>query len=219
MTNYADLFLVALLALDLYMVSTTRLDACIRACVLQACVLAVLPFALARTGAGAPLAGQLHLIVLAGATQLVKGIVIPWLLFRALRKLGVRREFEPFVSLHHSQLVNGALCGAGFWIAAALPWPLPRANPLALGVALATLLVGLYMTINRRMMISQVLGYLVMESGLFVAGWTLLEQPSLLVELGVLLDLLVGAMVMGILATQLGASPHEAEVSGGTGGR
>ncbi len=211
MTAYSNVLLVALLALDLYMVSTTRLDACIRASILQALVLAALPFALSGTGTGAPLDEQLHLVALAGATQVVKGIVIPRMLFRALDDLGSRREFHPFVSLHYSQIINGALCGAAFWIAAALPWPTSRAHMLALGVALATILIGLYMTINRKKTISQVLGYLVIESGLFVAGWALLEQPSLLVELGVLLDLLVAAMVMGILATHMEEAPSEDE--------
>jgi hydrogenase-4 component E len=183
MTGYANLLLVTLLALDLYMVSTTRIDACIRASILQAIVLAVLPFALGSAGPHASLAGQLHLVVLAGATQVVKGIVIPWLLLRALRDLGSHREFEPFVSLHHSQLVNGLLCGAAFWMASALPWPAARTSPLALG--------------------------------LFVAGWTLLGQPSLLVELGVLLDLLVASMVMGILATRIEAVSAEPRDSRG----
>jgi hydrogenase-4 component E len=214
MTALADSLLVALLALDLYMVSTTRIDACIRASILQALVLAALPFALGGVGPGAPLSAQLHLVVLAGATQLIKGIVIPWLLFRALRELGSYREFEPFVSLHHSQVINGALCGLAFWGASALPWPVVHAGALALGVALATLLIGLYMTLNRRKTISQVLGYLVIESGLFVAGWALLEQPSLLVELGVLLDLLVAAMVMGILATRIEAASDENPIAG-----
>jgi hydrogenase-4 component E len=205
MTDYSGLLLVTLLALDLYMVSTTRIDACIRASILQAIVLAALPFVLGGIDARSTLNEQLHLVALAAATQVVKGIFIPWLLLRALRDLGSHREFEPFVSLHYSQLVNGALCGAAFWMASALPWPVPPGHTLELGVALATLLIGLYMALNRRKTVSQVLGYLVIESGLFVAGWTLLRQPSLLVELGVLLDLLVASMVMGILATRIEA--------------
>jgi hydrogenase-4 component E len=219
MSEYAEVVLVALLALDLYMVSTTRLDACIRATVLQAFILAALPFAL---GAGhqAPFHEQLHLLGLAAGTQVAKGVVIPWLLFRALRDLGSDREFQPFVSLHYSQVINGALCGVGFWVASALPWPVARASTLALGAGISTMLVGLYMTINRRRTISQVLGYLVIESGLFVLGWTLLDQPSLLLELGILLDLLVAVMVMGILVTHAdldGATDDEPSVAGSGG--
>jgi hydrogenase-4 component E len=211
MTGYASFLLVVLLALDLYMVGTTRIDACIRASILQAIVLALLPFTLGAAGPHAALGEQLHLVLLAGATQVVKGIVIPWLLLRGLRDMGTYREFEPFVSLHYSQVINGLLCIAAFWIAAALPWPTRHGHTLALGVTLATLLIGLYMTINRRKTISQVLGYLVMESGLFVGGWTLLGKPSLLVELGVLLDLLVGCMVMGILATHIEVAADEGD--------
>jgi hydrogenase-4 component E len=213
-TAYASLLLVSLLALDLYMVGTTRIDACIRASIVQAIVLALLPFTLGGSGPHSALTQQLHLVVVAGATQVVKGIVIPWLLLRGLRDMGTHREFEPFVSLHYSQLINGALCIAAFWIASALPWPIRHGHTLALGVTLATLLIGLYMTINRRKTISQVLGYLVMESGLFVGGWALLGQPSLLVELGVLLDLLVACMVMGILATHIEVAVEEPEDSG-----
>ena len=215
MNEYATLVLVVLLALDVYMVSTTRLDACIRASVLQAFVLAALPLALSGIGGDGPPTESLNLVILAGATQVAKGILIPWLLFRGLRGLGSNREFEPFVSLHYSQFINGALIGCAFWVASALPWPTAKAHTPALGVALATLLIGLYMTINRKKTISQVLGYLVIESGLFVAGWTLLEHPSLLVELGILLDLLVAAMVMGILALNMEESDEGTDAEPG----
>ncbi len=217
MSAYANLLLVMLMAVDLYMVSTTRLDACIRACIIQAMILATLPFVLGGIHPDMAFSEQMHFVILAGATQIVKGVVIPWLLFRALRTLSSNREFEPFMSLHYSQLINCALCGVGFWGAAVLPWPVEHPHPLALGVALSTLLIGLYMAINRKKAISQILGYLVIESGLFVAGWALLKQPSSLMELGVLLDLLVAAMVMGILATRMDAAADDARDGNGGG--
>jgi hydrogenase-4 component E len=214
MTAYADLILVGLLLLDLYMVSTSRIDACIRVSVLQAAVLAALPFALGGAHAGDS-SDVAHFVFLAVVTVAVKGALIPWLLFRVLRNLGSHREFQPFISLHLSQLVNGALVGAAFWMAWALPWPSVQAHPLAFGVGLATLFVGLYMTINRKKALSQVLGYLVIESGLFVIGWTLLGRPSLVVELGVLLDVLVAIMVMGLLVTHLDATESDNASRGG----
>jgi hydrogenase-4 component E len=216
-TDYASVLLVTLLALDLYMVSTSRLDACIRTSRLQAVALAGLPFTLGAVGPGVSAGEVIHLALIAAATLAVKGVFIPWLLLRALRDLGVDREFEPYVSLHLSQLVNGALVGASFWIASALPWPGAHGHTLAFGVGLSTLFVGLYMTINRRTALSQVLGYLVIESGLFVIGWALLGRPSLVVELGALLDVLVAIMVMGILATHLD-TPPDASAAPGTGG-
>ena len=214
MTAYADVILVSLLLLDLYMVSTSRIIACIRVSVLQAVVLAALPFALGAARPGAPASDIVHFVFLAVLTLGVKGALIPWLLLRVLRGLGTHREFEPFVSLHLSQLVNGALVGIAFWMAWALPWPSVRAHPLAFGVGLATLLIGLYMTVNRKKALSQILGYLVIESGLFVIGWTLLGRPSLVVELGVLLDVLVAIMVMGLLVTRLDVTDDEPTAEG-----
>jgi hydrogenase-4 component E len=206
---YADALLVALLMLDLYMVSTGRIDACVRGSVLQAVVLAVLPLALGL-GPSASSSDVLHLALLGALTLGVKGVFIPRLLLRVLRGLGTNREFEPFISLHLSQFVNGALVGAAFWIAYVLPWPTVRSRPLAFGVGLATLFVGTYMTINRKKALSQVLGYLVLESGLFVIGWTMLGRPSLVVELGVMLDVLVAIMVMGLLVSDLDVAQGEA---------
>ena len=198
-----NLLLLALVVVDLYMVSTTRLDACVRASALQGLVLSALPFALVAPGSGTSSRDLIHLAAIALATLLVKSLLIPGLLLRELRLLGVRREFKPFVSLHVSQLINGALVGVAFWLAWALPWPGASADTMGLGSGLATLLVGVYMTINRRKALSQVLGFLVIESGLVVIGWSLLREPSLILEIGAMLDVLVAVMVMGVLATDL----------------
>jgi len=212
MTGYAGTLLVVLLALDLYMISTSRLGACIRATALQGVVLAVLPLALTGISSSTPTSEVLRLVAVAIATLCVKSGFIPWLMFRTLRGRGESREFEPFVSLHLSQIVNGALFGGAFWIAISLPPAWAHIHTMGLGVGLATLFVGLYMTINRRKEISQVLGFLVLESGVMVIGWALLRQPSFIIEVGALLDVLVAAMVLGILATGLQASPDEAGV-------
>ena len=211
MSGHGEILLVLLLVLDLFMVSTSRMDACIRTTVLQAIILAIIPFTLGEIGLDSPPSLILHAAVISLTTLAVKAVIIPILLLRSLRKLDSNREFEPFVSLHYSQLINGMLCGAAFWIAAVLPWPAARGNTLAFGTGIATLLIGLYMTVNRKKALSQVLGYLVIESGLFVIAWTLLGRPSLLIDLGGLLDLLVAVMVLGVLATRIDAAADHAE--------
>jgi len=215
MTAYADALLVALLALDLYMVSTNRLGACVRASALQGIVLAALPFVLAGVGPSSPVSDAVHLAAVAAVTLVIKTFFIPWSLFRALRNRGDSREFEPFVSLHLSQVVNGALCGGAFWIAAALPPQSADVDTMGLGAGLATLFMGLYMTVNRRKNISQVLGFLVIENGVMVIGWALLRKPSLIIEVGALLDVLVAVMVLGLLATRLEVTARDREREGG----
>jgi len=212
MTEYADTLLITLLALDLYMVSTSRLGACIRATAIQGVVLAMLPLTLTGINSNSPTSDIIRLAAVVMATLCIKTGFIPWLLFRALHNRGENRESEPFVSLHRSQIANGALCGGAFWIATSLPPAWAHIYTMGLGIGLATLFIGLYMAINRRKNISQVLGFLVLESGVMVIGWALLRKPSFIIEVGALLDVLVAVMVLGLLATGLEPSSDEVRV-------
>jgi hydrogenase-4 component E len=65
-------------------------------------------------------------------------------------------------------------------------------------VALFTSLVGLFVIISRRKALTQVLGYLVLENGIYTFGVGLVQNTPMLVELGVLLDVFVAVFVMGI---------------------
>ena len=92
------------------------------------------------------------------------------------------------------------LIGLSFWIGSRfqLPPAVPVVSRLALPVAVATLLSGLFVIVTRRQALMQVLGYLVLENGIFVFGLALAHEEPLLVEMGILLDIFVAVFVMGI---------------------
>jgi hydrogenase-4 component E len=69
--------------------------------------------------------------------------------------------------------------------------------------AFATFLIGFFMLVSRRKAITQVIGYLLIENGAYVFGQSLAAQMPFVVELGLLLDLLVGVFVMGIVILQI----------------
>ena len=77
---------------------------------------------------------------------------------------------------------------------------LPRPAPSAAVVpaALSTLLLGFLILVSRRQAITQVVGYLMLENGVFMFGQTLIREMPFAAELAILLDLLVGVFVMGI---------------------
>jgi hydrogenase-4 component E len=191
----ADLILLMVILLDLVMASTGRLTACIRASALQGALLALLPAAFWWEGSAA---AAEHVAVLCAGTFAVKAVVIPWLLLRSLRRAGVRREAEPFVSLHVGLLLATLLVGIAFWLGTRLVPPRPAPSALLVPAALATILVGFLILVARRKAITQVVGYLVVENGVFVFGQLLASALPFVVELGIFLDLLVGVFVMGI---------------------
>jgi len=210
MTERADLLLLALVAIDLYIVGTSRLIARIRASALQGVVLAALVFVLRGPSAMQSREGMAHLAATVLGTLLVKAVIIPVFLSKALRDSGVRREVEPFVSLHVSLLVAGALVGMSFWLGSLVPLPSPDGSPLALPAGLSTLLVGLYLTVNAKKDLTRVIGYLVAEHGVFVIGQVVVGE-LIVVDVGVLLDVLVAVMLMAILFVRVDQTDRPTE--------
>ena len=201
MSGYVDALLVTVLLSDLYLVYTSRLGACVKATAVQGVALALVPVC---RFLGAPVSGDLvHVLVMASGALLFKAILVPWLLFRAMRNVAVRRDVEPFVSMHLSVLLAGTLVGVSFWLASLLA--LPGVGPASLlgPTAFSTMLIGFLVLVSRRKALTQVIGYLVIENGAYVFGQSLAAQMPFLVELGVLLDLLVGVFVMGIVIHQI----------------
>lgn len=142
---------------------------------------------------------RLRGILLVGVTVLLKGFVIPRLLVHAMREANIQHEVKPIVD-YMSSLVLGAV---GTALALVFSYTLPLAeehkNMLLVPASLATVWTGFLMLTTRKKAIMQVLGYLVLENGIFLFGLLLLEAMPLLVEAGVLLDLFTGVFVMGII--------------------
>ena len=189
----ADIILILLVLTNLRLLGASRLGASIHTVAVQGILL----------GALALLAHSNHLTAAVLAVALggvaLKGVVFPWLLFRALREAEVEREVEPFVGPILSLLAGVAALGGSLWLARRLPLPEPPDCSLLVAVALFSILAGLFLIVTRKKAISQVLGFLVMENGIYAFGIGLVRESPLLVELGVLLDVFVAVFVMGII--------------------
>ena len=188
-----DVILVFVVLTNLRLLGSSRLGASIRTVAVQGFLIGLLPLL-------APDHGVLwQILVLAVGSMALKGVVFPRLLLRALREADIRREVEPFVGSVMSLLVGIVALGASFWLGQRLSLPNPMTSPLVVPVALSSILIGLFLIVSRKKAVSQVLGFLVLENGIFTFGVGLLRELSLLVELGVLLDLFVAVFVMGIM--------------------
>jgi hydrogenase-4 component E len=151
-----------------------------------------------------PSAGVWHALLVSGSALALKAVLIPWLLLRAMRAIAVRREVEPFVSTHVSVSIAAGLVIIAFVLPSILALPLGETAPLYLPTAFATLLLGFLVIVSKRTAIMQVVGYLLIENGAFVFGQSVAALLPYIVELGVLLDLLVGVFVMGIVIHRIG---------------
>jgi len=188
---------IALLVItDLLLLGSSRLRSCITIAALQGAVVSLLPVLLHGDE------GWVRAWSLTVGSMLLKGGVFPWLLRRVLRESGVRREVEPFVGHTLSVMVGVAALAFAVWVDARLALPASATGhaPLLIPAGLATLLVGLFLIVSRRTAVTQVLGYLVVENGIYAIGVALVGGVPLLVELGVLMDIFVAVFIMSIAA-------------------
>jgi hydrogenase-4 component E len=187
-TLVAALLLVNLVALG----SSSRITTVVRTVAIQGVLLGLLVVATHGRLDGA-------VLLLAGASIVVKGWVIPQVLLRALRQVAIKREVEPSLGLLPSLLLGALATALAVGLTRRLPFAEQRLAPLLVPASLATVAVGFILLTTRRKAISQVLGYLVLENGIFVFGLLLVEAMPFLVEAGVLLDAFVGIFVLSII--------------------
>jgi hydrogenase-4 component E len=192
MASWIDSALVLLILTNLMLLGSSRIRTCIRAVAAQGIVLGLLALVAHR---GAP---SLHTLLLAVGGMGLKGLLFPWLLFRARREANVRREPRPFVGYQASIVAGTVAMGVSLWLGARLPLPGGVISPLVVPAALFTILCGLFLMVSRKTALMQVVGYLVLENGIYVFGAAGVQEAPLLVELGVLLDVFVAVFVMGI---------------------
>jgi hydrogenase-4 component E len=192
MGELLDLVLVGVLLLNFTMLGTSRLSAAIKFAGMQGVLLGVALFVSHEQY-------NLRLTLVAIATVALKGVAIPAILLRAMRNVSIRREIEPFVGFTTSLVLGALATGLSLAFARSLPLMEQHAGVLTVPASLATVLTGFLVLTTRRKAITQVVGYLTLENGIFLFGLTLAEAIPFLVEIGVLLDLFVAVFVMGII--------------------
>ncbi len=196
MSAAVDPLLVLILMLNFLMLGTSRLRTAIKASAAQGVLLGVLTVAVHGSWALRP-------ILVGAAAAAIKGVTIPGMLSKALRDAAIRREIEPYISFLASLLLGAVATGAAVLFADHLPLAPEHQGSLRVPAALATVLAGFLILSTRRKAITQVVGYVVLENGIFTMGLTLHDAMPSLVEIGVLLDLLVAIFVIGIVINHI----------------
>ncbi len=184
--------LVLVVLLNFPMLGSSRMQAVIQTVALQGFLLGLMP-----------LVGhnqiRWELLIICLLTMAIKGAFIPGLLNRALREVRIQREVAPVLGFTPSILLGGLGTGLAVLFANTLPLAPNQANTLILPASFSTVLTGFLILTTRQKAITQVVGYLTLENGIFIFGLLLLDAMPFLVETGVLLDLSVGVFVMGII--------------------
>ncbi len=147
----------------------------------------------------------IHLFIVAGVTIVIKCILLPWLLMYTIKKeVYARREISQVLNIPTSLLIAVVITMFAYFITSPL---LRLANGPAiqfnLPIGLAVLLLGAYTIMVRTEAVPQVIGILSMENGTFFAGISIASNLPLIAELAAAFDVLIIALVMGILIRRI----------------
>jgi len=192
MNPLAEPFLILLILINLFALGTSRIRAAIQVVAVQGFLLGLMPL-ITHTEM------SLRVVVIVVFAITLKAFLIPRILLKAMRDLSIQREFAPLISLTASLLLGALGTALAFGFSHYLPLKQDHAASALVPTSLSTVLTGFLILTTRTKAITQVLGYLILENGIFIFGLLLLEPLPLLVEAGVMLDLFVGVFVMGII--------------------
>ncbi|MCC6302745.1 MAG: formate hydrogenlyase [Gammaproteobacteria bacterium] len=186
-----------LLLLSFAMLAQRRIVRLVNLFALQGAVLSLATALLAwRTGDG-------QLYVSAALTLLLKVILLPWLLHRLIRRLEVYWDTEPMLNIVGTMLVGLLIVVFAFGLAQPITALASTATRSAIGIAVAVILLAFLTMITRRKAMSQVVGFLSMENGLFFGAMSATYGMPMIVELGIALDVLVAMLVLGVFFFQI----------------
>ena len=148
-------------------------------------------------------AGLTELYFSAALTLLLKVVALPLILHRLVRRLGAQRENERLVHIPATMLAGLVLVILAFGLAQPISVLATAIMRHTIGIALAVILLSFLTMIMRRKAVSQVVGFLAMENGLFFAATSATYGMPMVIELGIALDLLVAVFILGIFFFQI----------------
>ena len=143
--------------------------------------------------------GNTDLWIIAGITIVVKAILLPWLLIQVVKRVQIRREIEPVIPVSITLILAAAIVVLAFHLSATLG-PVRQSitgNALPVGVALT--LLGVLVMASRKKAMTQMIGLFACENGIFFTAMAISQGMPFIIEIGVILDVVLGALVMGIM--------------------
>jgi hydrogenase-4 component E len=187
-----DTILSLVLLSVLFSFGSSRLPGLIKVIAFQGIVVSLVPLFIGHdltTGS----------IVFALVTMLIRGVVIPLSIHTVIKKVAINRGVEPVIGFHASLFAGLVLIVAATFVSHQLNIPTVSTSTLLIPTAITILIAGMFILMARRNAIAMVLGYIMMENGIYLVGTTFSTHAHHIVEFGILLDVLAGVMIMAIM--------------------
>ncbi|MFH2065106.1 MAG: NADH-quinone oxidoreductase subunit K [Pseudomonadota bacterium] len=191
MINPIDTALSLVILSALFSFASSRLPGLIKVLAFQGVVVSLVPLFIGHQMTSGGVSFTL-------TTMIIRGLIIPLSIYLVIKKVAIRREVEPIIGYHASLLAGLLLIVAATYGSHKFNIP-SSTHPLLLPTAITLLITGIFLLMTRRNAIAMVLGYIIMENGIYLVGTTFSVRAHHIVEFGILLDVLAGVMIMAII--------------------
>jgi hydrogenase-4 component E len=192
-----DTLALLLLATALASVVARRLDSAVYLLAAQGLLLAAVAAVVDLT------TGSSHGYVAVVLTILAKVLAVPGILVFVLREVRRKQEVESVLPQRFVFLLAIGLVLVAYYVAGPITTLDGLVTRNALPTAVSLLLIGLFIMLIRKKTLSQILGLVVMENGLYLLAVLATQGLPLAVELGVTVDVVVGVLVMGLVSRHI----------------
>ncbi len=191
-----DIFLIGLAMTLLYMSIANRLVTYLHILVLQGIILFCATY-LTLTNIN-----TVNLLFIMLETIVFKAIAVPWFISYIIKKNKITRETEPYLPNFVSLIIVTLIIVSAIILSSSIQDK--NLDKTFFVVALSTLFSGLYLIVSRKKIITHVIGYLIIENGVFVLSLAVGNEMPMLVNLGIMLDIFASVLILGIFFNKIG---------------
>jgi len=191
-----DILLIALAMSLLYLSIANRLSTYLSILVFQGFLLFGTTF-LTLTGVS-----TLNLLLILLETVVFKALVVPWFLNHLIKRNHITRIAEPYLPNFVSLIIVTLIIVATIIMSGSIDDK--NIDKTFFVVALSTLFTGLYLIVTRKKIITHVIGYLIIENGVFILSLAVGNEMPMLVNLGIMLDIFASVLILGVFFNKIG---------------
>jgi len=191
----------------LYLAATSRIIAHIRILIVQGILLFLICLS------GMEHMNWLNIAFLTMETLIVKSVVIPWFLYRVLRRTHSNRDVAANIPHFYCLVIASIILLAGFLLANYYISSMKLISPMFFGVSAATIVISLWLITIKHKIISNVIEFITMENGIFLLSLSVAKEMPMLVNMGVLLDVFIAVYILGLFVNEINKEFNDLEVS------
>lgn len=195
-------FLIVLFAITLiYFSSAERLNTYISLIGLQGLLLCGIALFELKEINGA------NLLFIAAETLIFKTFIMPVLLSRIVKNSGVTKVHRLAMPAFYILILS--IFGLLISVILANALINPYVNTIYMTVALFALFTGLLLIVTHRLIVSHLIGFMIIENAVFMFSLAVGNEMPMLINIGILLDIFVGVLILGFFGLRLKSHASE----------